>query len=196
MKLTLKDLIAIGIVTVDSLPVLYLIALFLLGYARLEIGPMKLDPDERRQVRLMRQTWRRDSLAVVMSQTYRANQAAADSLEEERKRLQREKDQVELIKAELEREREGLQRERERLEELISQSQDLQDKRVKQLARVYGAMRPAEAARILETLSDDLVVKILRGMGDARQSGKIMQALSGGKAKRISVKMGKTAVTN
>lgn len=193
MKLTIRDLLAIAIVTVVSLPILYLAALFVFGYARLEIGPSKLDPEEQRRVRLLRQTERRDSLAIAQSEVFRAKLRAQEELEQEREQLTRREQQIDMMRTELEEEREKLRRERERLEKLIEQSEDLRDKRVKQLARVYGAMRPVEAARILETLNDDLVIKVLNNIRDDRQKGKIMGALSGAKASRISVKMGKPA---
>ncbi len=53
-------------------------------------------------------------------------------------------------------------------------------------------MRPNEAAAILETLKDDLVIKIFKAMGDARQKGKILSNLSNQKASVITKKMGKS----
>jgi flagellar motility protein MotE (MotC chaperone) len=191
MKLTIKDLISVAVVTVVSLPILYLAALFMFGYARLEIGPSKLDPEQRRQTEILRQTKRRDSLAVAQSEAFKAKLRAEEELERERERLNRREQQIDMMRNELEEQRNELRRERERLEKLIDQSEELRGKRLKQLARVYGAMRPAEAAQILETLDDDLVIKILNNIRDDRQKGKIMGALSKAKASRISAKMGK-----
>jgi flagellar motility protein MotE (MotC chaperone) len=52
-------------------------------------------------------------------------------------------------------------------------------------------MRPEEAARILETLDDDLLINILGAMGDDRQKAKILSVLSPDKASRVSKKIGK-----
>jgi flagellar motility protein MotE (MotC chaperone) len=79
------------------------------------------------------------------------------------------------------------------MEKTVSQSDDLDKKRVKQLAKVYGAMRAEEAARILETLDDDLCINILSNMGDDRQKAKILSALTGDKATRVSNKIGSSS---
>jgi flagellar motility protein MotE (MotC chaperone) len=59
-------------------------------------------------------------------------------------------------------------------------------KKIKELSKIYGAMRPVEAAQIIETLQDELAVKVLTNIGDERQKGKILSALSREKATRIS----------
>ena len=69
-------------------------------------------------------------------------------------------------------------------------------KRIKQLAKVYGAMRANEAAQILETLDDNLLIKIINAISDDRQKAKIMAGLSKSKAARISKKMGKAVGNN
>jgi len=53
-----------------------------------------------------------------------------------------------MMQRELEDNRKSLASERIKLEKLVEQSDSLDQKRIKQLARVYGAMRAAEAARL------------------------------------------------
>jgi flagellar motility protein MotE (MotC chaperone) len=72
----------------------------------------------------------------------------------------------------------------------VGQSDTLDKKRIKQLAKVYGAMRAEEAARILETLDDDLCLNILSSIGDDRQKAKIFSALSATKSAAVSKKLG------
>jgi flagellar protein FlbB len=91
----------------------------------------------------------------------------------------------------LEKTRNELAEERKKLEKLVSQSDELDKKRIKQLAKVYSAMRPEEAATIIETLDDNLVITILTSMGDDRQKAKILSLISKEKATRISKKIGK-----
>jgi flagellar motility protein MotE (MotC chaperone) len=112
-------------------------------------------------------------------------------LEAEKKRAAEEAERMALVREELEKERASLTEERKKLEKLIGQSDELEQKRIKQLGKVYAAMRPEEAAHILETLDDELLIKILGAMGDDRQKAKVIAAIPLEKATRISKKIGK-----
>jgi len=190
MKLSAKDLIAIGAVTILSLPVLYLVVLFATGNVHVQFGRKPTEEKRQDDFRVIRLTQRRDSLMAQQSATFRAAEKLDQENKANEKELQEREKRLAMLQQELEQERAALAMERQGLEKAVSESDDASDKKVRQLARVYGAMRPAEAARILETLDDDLVVQILRGIGDDRQKGKIMGAISQGKAQRISRKMG------
>jgi len=192
MKLTLKQLIIIMACLTLSFPVVYLLMMFATGNARIEFSkPIKNKKDER-ELKLMSINARKDSIAVEHSQTFFAIEKQKVDLEAEKKRMTEERERTTMVQQELEKTRNELTAERKKLEQLVGQSDELDKKRIKQLAKVYSAMRPEEAARILETLDDDLLIKILSSMGDDRQKAKILSTISREKATRISKKIGKS----
>ena len=191
MKLSPKDLIAIGAVTILSFPLLYFTMLFATGNARIEFSPRPAEEQRKEDLRVIRVTSRGDSLQATQSAAYRAVLAERKEIDLKEQTLREREARMAILEQELEQQRRLIEEERKRLEKAVDESDDASEKKIRQLARVYGAMRPAEAARILETLSDELVIRILRGIGDDRQKGKIMGALSKDKASRISRQMGK-----
>ena len=193
MKLSLKDIIAIAVVALLSFPLMYFTMLFATGRARVEFGQKQVeDSQETKRLETIRRNARKDSLAAAQSQSFMANEAARDSLRKEKEGLEKQQVHIEMLRRELETAKQELARERERLEGLVAKSATLDKKRIGQLAKVYGAMRAGEAAQVLETLDDDLVIKILTSINDDRQKAKIMSALSTAKAARMSRTMGKT----
>jgi flagellar motility protein MotE (MotC chaperone) len=189
MKLTLRDIIIIAATTVLSFPVIYLLLMFATGSARIEINQQKKEEKKEQQVKLMKLSARKDSLAASQSQTFMAVELQKADLAKEKQQLVEQQQRVAMVEQELEKTRTDLTAEREKLEKIVSKSDDLDKKRLKQLAKVYGAMRAEEAARILETLDDGLCVNILAEMGDDRQKAKILTALTPDKAARVSKKI-------
>lgn len=196
LNLKLKDVVAIGGVMTLSFPVLYVALLFLTGNARVEFGP-KLDIEDQKhmqETRLLRQTARRDSLASVHSQAFEALQKERVELAAERERLVNQQERVDMLQKELEQAHQALAQRRDEMTKLIADGSELERKRIGQLAKVYSAMRPAEAAQILETLENDLVVKILMAMNDDRQKAKIVSTLTKEKASAVSRKLGNALI--
>lgn len=191
MKLTLKELIIIVAILTFSFPVVYVLMMLASGAARIEFNqPAKTKKDEK-EIRLMKVNAKKDSLAAVQSQTFFALEKQKADLDVEKKKMFEQQDHVLMVEQELEKTRNELTEERKKLEKLVGESDELDKKRIKQLAKVYSAMRPEEAARILETLDDDLLINILAAMGDDRQKAKILTVLSPDKASRVSKKIGK-----
>jgi flagellar motility protein MotE (MotC chaperone) len=191
MKLTLKELIIIVAVLTFSFPVVYVLMMLATGSARIEFNqPAKPKKDDK-ELKFMKLSAKKDSLAAVQSQTFFAIEKQKADLDDEKKRMTEQQDHVLMVEQELEKTRSDLTEERKKLEKLVGQSDELDKKRIKQLAKVYSAMRPEEAARILETLDDDLLINILGAMGDDRQKAKILSVLSPDKASRVSKKIGK-----
>jgi flagellar motility protein MotE (MotC chaperone) len=190
MKLTLKQLIIILASMTLSFPVIYILMLLATGNARIEFNKPRDKKDER-QVKLVAMSARKDSLAQAQSHMFFALGKQKADLEAEKKRAAEEAERMALVREELEKERASLTEERKKLEKLIGQSDELEQKRIKQLGKVYAAMRPEEAAHILETLDDELLIKILGAMGDDRQKAKVIAAIPLEKATRISKKIGK-----
>lgn len=186
MKLTLRDIIIICVTAVLSFPVIYLVLLLVTGVARIELGQPKKDMTKERELKVMRLSAQRDSLAASQSQTFQAMEQEKADIEKQRAMLASQQDQVKIAQEEMEKTKVELGAEREKLEKLVGETDSLDKKRIKQLAKVYSAMRPEEASRILETLDDNLCVNILSNMGDDRQKAKILSALSPEKASRVS----------
>ena len=80
--------------------------------------------------------------------------------------------------------------ERERFEKAVSKNDTAETMKIKNLAKIYGAMRAPEAAKIIETFDDKLASQLISSIGDERQKAKIMAALSADKASALSKLMG------
>ena len=186
MKLRLKDVIVIAIVMVATFPVLYLGMLFFTGSARIEFGEKKEDESQKDKLKLIKQSARKDSLAARNSRTFQALQQERVELENERARLREQQDRLDLLQSEIETERRKLVEEREKLEKVVNVSDSLSGKKIKDVAKMYAAMKPSEAAAILGTMNDKMVAKILKSISDDRQKAKIMSLFSREKAARIS----------
>lgn len=85
-----------------------------------------------------------------------------------------------------------LEQQRVKLESLVAQSDSLESKKFKTQARVYTAMKPLEAAQIIETMPDEYASKLLNAMSDDRQKAKILSALSTEKAARVTERLGRS----
>ncbi|MFP4013691.1 MAG: MotE family protein [Chitinispirillaceae bacterium] len=185
MNLRMKDIIAIVVVTCVSFPVLYLIMLFITGTLRVEYGAG--DPSrEKKEVELVKQSARRDSLAVQNSRTFLALQKERRELRKERERLMELQERLGIVQNELEQQRTELNEDKKELDKMLESSSEAQEARYKQLAKVYEAMKAVEAAAILETLPDSQVAKILTTIIDDRQKANILAEMSKEKAKRLS----------
>lgn len=192
MKITFKDIILIAAISVVSTPVLWYAMLFATGRARIEY----VDPNKKKvtgsEFKYQKRNNRLDSLQILNTESYLASVKEREGVAKEKEALLKQQERMNILLSELNRTREELVQERAKFEQLVEKNDKLEAKRIKQLANVYGAMRANEAALILETLSDDLFIKIIRAIGDDRQKGKIMAAINKTKAARVSKKMGKT----
>ena len=68
----------------------------------------------------------------------------------------------------------------------MGRNSELQDKQIASLAEVYGGMRPEEAAPILLSLDDGMVVRIMRKIPETRSTSKLMAALAALDVKRAA----------
>lgn len=71
------------------------------------------------------------------------------------------------------------------LKAMLDEAKGLKDKRVKHLVDVYSNMKAKNAAAVLETLDEQLAVKILAGMR-GRQAGEILGFVTPEKAAKLS----------
>lgn len=74
------------------------------------------------------------------------------------------------------------------MEKLLTSASGRDDKELVQLASIYGAMKPAAAANVLNRLDNAIVLDILVRM-PAKKSGKLMEALDPAKARYLSEMM-------
>jgi len=192
MKLGIKELLIIGSVSVISFPVTFFTMLFITGNAKIQFaGEVKEKVDATaKKFKIIKYTQKKDSLVVLQSQAYLASLNEKKELEREREKLSKQQERINIMRQDLERTKQNLAEERKKFEKIVETSDELEIKKIKQLAKVYSAMRPEEAARILETLDDKLVIKILSSMGDDRQKAKILGSLSQDKSSKISEQIG------
>lgn len=89
------------------------------------------------------------------------------------------------LEAEIDRKLEQLAELEKRIKFMLDKADVLKDKKIKHLVDVYSNMKAQQAAQVLETLDEDLAVKILSGMR-GRQAGEILGYVSPKKAARLS----------
>ena len=87
MKLTLKELIIIVAVLTFSFPVVYVLMMLVTGSARIEFNqPAKPKKDDK-ELKFMKLSAKKDSLAAVQSQTFFAIEKQKADLDDEKKRM-------------------------------------------------------------------------------------------------------------
>ncbi len=72
-----------------------------------------------------------------------------------------------------------------KLERMLEDAEKTKDKKLRHLVDVYSNMKAKQAATVLETLDEDIAVKILAGMR-GRQAGEILTYVKASKAARLS----------
>lgn len=117
------------------------------------------------------------------------------SLDTQRDVIQRDAERVLVLDAGFDVERAVLDEQQEKLAAMIEELATLQTEfgqerqaSISKLAKVYGAMKPASAAPILETMDPDTVLEILRRMKD-RQAAKLLAAMNQALASEVSHRM-------
>jgi flagellar motility protein MotE (MotC chaperone) len=187
MKLKLREILIIAIVTVTSFPILYTALLFMTGTAKVVFETEKAtDTEDQKKLALMKQSVRKDSLSLANSRTFQALQKERAEMSEQKERIKEQQQRLDILQQELEGQRREIVEQREKFEKLVEQSDSLDMKKMRDLAKMYGAMKPAEAAQILETMSTATIAKILRMINDDRQKAKILASMSTAKAAEIS----------
>jgi len=189
----LRDIIAIAVVSLITFPILYIGMLFVTGSLRIEYGFKEKDETPQIKVEEIRHNARRDSLAAQNTKVFQAAEQERAELVKEQERLADQYKRLEMLQSEIEaqqaeiaRQREEIIKEREKIEAGKAAAANKEDPSVKKLAQIYEAMKPAEAAGILETLPDAQVAAILSKMSDNRQKGKILALLNKEKTARIN----------
>lgn len=72
-----------------------------------------------------------------------------------------------------------------KIDTMLKEAKEVQDKKLRHLVDVYSNMKARQAAQVLETLDEDIAVKILAGMR-GRQAGEILTNVRADKAAKLS----------
>jgi len=183
-----KEILLIIAVTLVAFPILYIAMLFATGSLRVVYALKKEEvAAPASQVEEIRHTARRDSLLAANSKVFQAAEQGRADLAREQERLAEQYARLEMLRGEVEKGREELLKERSLLEKKMAEIPAIEDARYKKLAKIYQAMKPVEAAAILETIQDIQVASILGKMNDDRQRGKIIALLTKEKAARLNM---------
>jgi flagellar motility protein MotE (MotC chaperone) len=197
MNIRMREIIIVAFIMFIVFPIIYLGVMFINGKTRLNSNHSRSPLKVIDMIDAPKEEAKAESLAVLNTVAFQALQKQRNSIESERRKMMEDKQRLELFQQELEKQKDELRSERERIEGLVDKSDSFDKKKSVQMARAYSAMRPAEAAQILSTLPDDIVIRILEGITDDRTKAKIIAALPPEKSTSITRAMvGKTRLNN
>lgn len=130
-----------------------------------------------------------------------ADEAAPASVEERRLRIEIQQElaqvrakaeslrqkEIELksLQEEVDKKLNALGKVREQLDQQLAQKDEVQVKKVRELAKMYEKMDPATAAEVLVNLDHDLAIGILGGI-KSKAAGKILASMEKDQAARLS----------
>ncbi len=195
VSVKLKDLAGLSIISIFLFPVVLVTVMLATGVVHLELGDKKTKT--KLDQYLQRYTPAQDRAEAEQMKTFQALEEREKKLAIKEREINEKIEQLENLKLETMNTKEDILRNRKRIEQLVAQSDELQEKRLKSLAEVYGSMRPEEAAPILLTLEDGLVVRILQKIPETRSTSKTLAALAAldvGRAARLTKLMGENTV--
>jgi len=185
MKLKITDILGVGIASVLLFPVIFFAVLLGSGTAHLEFGQ---DSEVRAKLAgyLERMNPAQQQSDLEQSRLFEANQKKAAEVAKQQEILQEEIARLESLKAENAQLKDSVVSERKHMETMVGESKQLSDQRVEELAQVYGAMKPVEAAPILLNLDNISISKILKRVPETRSQAKLMAALGAMDSKRAA----------
>jgi flagellar motility protein MotE (MotC chaperone) len=186
MDIRARDLIGAGIASLLLFPVVFFAVLLITGTAHMEVGG--LDDETKKKIAgyLERQDPKQQEQDLEQSKLYEANRKLAAELEEKQKLLQEEAARLELLKLEVSQNLAKISQNRDEIDKKVGESQVLSDQKIEELAQVYAAMKPVEAAPILLNLDDNSIARILKRVPDSRAQGKLLAAIGALNTKRAA----------
>lgn len=173
----LKDLIGISLVSLFLFPVVLIGIMLAAGVVHLETGDGK-DKDRLKETFTASEALRQTGAEEKHLKAFKAAELKEKEVAAKEAELAKEAERLEALRQETAAALEDIARERKRIEDLVDRNSDSQDKQIASLAEVYGGMRPEEAAPILLSLDDAMVVRILRKIPESRATSKLMAALA------------------
>ncbi len=107
--------------------------------------------------------------------------------------LKRKEESLKKLEKEIDEKLVRLQKLESQLSRLVEQANGIKDKKLKHLIDVYSNMKAQQAATVIETLNEDIAVRILAGMR-GRQAGEILTYVKAEKAARLTERLTKLQV--
>jgi flagellar motility protein MotE (MotC chaperone) len=173
----LKDLIGISLVSLFLFPVVLIGIMLAAGVVHLETGDGK-DKERLKETFTASEALRQTGAEEKHLKAFKAAELKEKEVAAKEAELGKEMERLEALRLETNKALEEIARERKRIEDLVDRNSESQDKQIAALAEVYGGMRPEEAAPILLSLDDAMVVRILRKIPESRATSKLMAALA------------------
>jgi len=186
MDIRARDLIGVGVASVLLFPVVFFAVLLASGIARLEVSGLNDETKRKIVGYLERNSPDQQTQDLEQSKIYEANLLKAAELEEKQTQIREEIARLELLKLETSQNLAKMNQNREEINKKVGESQILSDQKVEELAQVYAAMKPIEAAPILMNLDDDSIARILKRVPDSRSQGKLLAAIGALNTKRAA----------
>lgn len=181
----LKDLIGISLVSLFLFPVVLIGIMLAAGVAHIEFGDGK-DKERLKDSYTASEFMQQSQAEEKHLKAFKAAELKEKEIAGKQEELARETERLEALRLELDASRQEIQSERKKIEELVGKNSEVADKQIAALAEVYGGMRPEEAAPILLSLDDAMVVRILRKIPETRATSKLMAALAALDVKRAA----------
>ncbi len=113
-------------------------------------------------------------------------QKEKQKIEKREKKLDMKEIELKTLAQEVDKKLQEIKTQRKFLEELLATRDEIQQKKIRSLSKIFEKMEPTKAAAILDSLDDDLAIGILEGM-KSKSAGKLLSQLEEEKAARLSV---------
>ncbi len=175
----LKDVIALGLLSLLSFPLVLLGVLLGLGKVHMSFGDAPLSPEAKARLaehaELGAHPVGHDTASVHGGSSSDSREAEIDRREamalEEQKRMEALREDVMHV-------RDSIAKERLALEKILGKGDSLGGVRMKSLASTLSSMKPDDAAKVLSGLDDLMAVGVLRTIAEDRPRAKILASLS------------------
>jgi flagellar motility protein MotE (MotC chaperone) len=181
----LKDLLGISLVSIFLFPILLVGIMLAAGVVHLEFGDGK-DKDRIKNAYTGEDRAKQEESEAKQLKSYKALEIKEKELRDRESEVNVEIERLENLKLETLKAKDEIAEHRRKIEEMVGKSADIQDKQIASLAEVYGGMRPDEAAPILLSLDNAMVVRIMKKIPETRSSSKLLAALAALNVKRAA----------
>ena len=181
----LKDIIGLSLVSLFLFPVVLIGIMLAAGVAHIEFGDGK-DKERLKDSFTASELMQQSQTEEKHLKAFKAAENKEKEIADRQQDLARETERLEALRLEMDAAKKEIEGERRKIEELVGKHSEVADKQIAALAEVYGGMRPEEAAPILLSLDDVMVVRILRKIPETRATSKLMAALAALDVKRAA----------
>ena len=111
-------------------------------------------------------------------------------LEKKQQSLKRYEEELKILEGEVDKKLERLKELRKELDKLMAKKEEIEQKKVRKLSKIYQKRDPAGAAKTLTSMQKDLAVSILSMMRD-KYAGKILDEMDKRTAVEYSTALGR-----